>query len=324
MVKLGRRTFLCLAAGGAALSAVSRVAWADTYPSRPVRLIVGFPPGNASDIFARLIGQWLSTRLGQPFVVENRPGASSNTATEAVVRAPADGYTLLLVTSANAFNAAIYDNLKFNFIRDIAPVASICSSPHVTVVNPLVPAKTLPEFIAYAKANPGKINMASAGNGSAAHVFGELFKTMAGVDLVHVPYRGSFLADLVGGHVQVTFSPMPVVIEYIRAGKLRALAVTTATRSEALPDIPTVSDFVPGYEASTWFGVGAPRGTPAEIVDKLNTEINASLADPKLHARLADVGVEPTPMTPTGFRKLIADDTEKWGKVIQTAHIKPE
>ena len=288
--------------------------------------IVGFAPGGAADIVARLIGQWLSERLGQPFVIENRPGAGSNIATEAVVRAPADGYTLLLVTAANAINATLYDKLNFNFIRDIAPVASIIRVPLVMVVNPSVPAKTVPEFIAYAKANPGKINMASAGNGTAAHMAGELFKMMAGVDMVHVPYRGGGArahrsARRTGaGHVR----PHAASIEYIKAGKLRALAVTTATRSEALPDIPTVGEFVPGYEASAWFGVGAPKNTPAEIVDKLNKEINAALADPKIKARLADLGGTVLAGSPADFGKLIADETEKWGKVIRAANIKPE
>ena len=282
-MKLPRRQFLHLAAGAAALPAVSRIAWAQAYPTRPVRIIVGFAAGGAADIIARLIGQWLSERLGQPFVIENRPGAGSNIATEAVVRAPPDGYTLLLVGTANAINATLYDKLNFNFIRDIAPVAGIIRVPNVMVVNPSVPAKTVPEFIAYAKANPGKINMASGGIGTAAHVSGELFKMMAGVDMVHVPYRGAApaLTDLLGGQVQVMFASMPSSIEHIRAGKLRALAVTTATRSEALPDIPTVGEFVPGYEASAWYGVGAPKDTPAEIVDKLNKEINAASPIPR-------------------------------------------
>ena len=291
-MKLPRRKFLHLAAGAAALPAVSRVAWAQAYPTRPVRIIVGLPPGGATDIVARLIGQWLSERLGQPFVIENRPGAGTNIGTEAVVRAPPDGYTLLLVGRRNAINATLYDKLNFNFIRDIAPVAGIIRVPLVMVVNPSVPAKTVPEFIAYAKANPGKINMASAGIGTPGHVAGELFKMMAGVDMVHVPYRGAApaLTDLLGGQVQVMFGTTVSSIEHIRAGKLRALAVTTATRSEALPDIPTVGEFVPGYEASAVFGIGAPRNTPAEIVDKLNKEINAALADPKIKARLADLG----------------------------------
>ena len=280
-----------------------------------------FAPGGGADIIARLIGQWLSERLGQPFIIENRPGAGSNIATEAVVHAPADGYTLLLVSPANAINATLYDKLNFNFIRDIAPVAGIIRVPNVMVVNPSVPAKTVPEFIAYAKANPGKLNMASAGIGTAPHVAGELFKMMAGVDMVHVPYRGDgpALTDLIGGQVQVMFAAMPSSIEYIRAGKLRALAVTTATRSEALPDIPTVGDFVPGYEASGWYGIGAPKNTPAEIIDKLNKEINAGLADPKIKARLADLGGTVLPGSPADFGKLIADETEKWAKVIKFA-----
>ena len=323
---LPRRQFLHLAAGAAALPAVSRFAWAQTYPSRPVRMIVGFAAGGATDILARLIGQWLSERLGQPFVIENRPGAGSNIATEAVVRAPPDGYTLLLVGSPNAINATLYDKLNFNFIRDIAPVASIIRGALVMVVHPSVPAKTVPEFIAYAKANPGKINMASGGIGGITHIAGELFKMMAGVDMVHVPYRGvaPALTDLLGGQVQVIFANLAPSIEYIRAGKLRALAVTTATRSEALPDIPTVGEFVPGYEASSWFGVGAPKNTPAEIVDKLNKEINAGLADPKIKARLADLGGTVLGGSPADFGKLIAEETEKWGKVIRAANIKPE
>jgi len=323
-VKLPRRHFLHLAAGTAALPAVSRIARAQTYPTRPVHLIVGFPAGSGGDTLARLMGQWLSERLGQQVIVDNRPGAGSNIGTELVVRAPPDGYTLLMVVLTSAMSAMLYDNLNFNFIRDIAPVASFGRSPFVMVVNPSFPAKTVAEFIAYAKANPGKINMASSGNGSSAHVFGELFKAMAGVDLVHVPYRGSFFPDLLGGQVQVAFNPIPAVIGYIRAGELRALAVTSATRSEALPDILTVGDFVPGYEASGWEGVGAPRNTPAEIIDKLNKEMNAVLADPKTKARLADLGDLSTPMTPDEFRKFIADETEKWGKVIRAANIKAE
>ena len=291
-MKLPRRNFLHLAAGAAALPAVSRVARAQAYPTRPVRIIVPFAPAGSADIVARLIGQWLSERLGQPFVIENRPGAGTNIGTEAVVRAPADGYTLLLVGSSSAINATLYDKLTFNFIRDIAPVASIIRQPNVMLVNPSVPAKTVPEFIAYAKADPGKINMASAGNGSSSHVFGELFKMMAGVNIVHVPYRGGApaLTDLLAGQVQATFVPVPASIEYVRAGKLRALAVTTTTRSDALPDIPTVGDFVRGYEASGFVGLGAPKNTPAEIIEKLNKEINAALADPKIKARLADLG----------------------------------
>ena len=325
-MKLPRRNFLHLAAGAAALPAVSRVARAQAYPTRPVRIIVPFAPAGSADIVARLIGQWLSERLGQPFVIENRPGAGTNIGTEAVVRAPADGYTLLLAGSSSAINATLYDKLTFNFIRDIAPVASIIRQPNVMLVNPSVPAKTVPEFIAYAKADPGKINMASAGNGSSSHVFGELFKMMAGVNIVHVPYRGGApaLTDLLAGQVQATFVPVPASIEYVRAGKLRALAVTTTTRSDALPDIPTVGDFVRGYEASGFVGLGAPKNTPAEIIEKLNKEINAALADPKIKARLADLGGTVLPGSPAEFGKLVADETEKWGKVIRAANIKPE
>ena len=326
MMKLPRRKFLHLAAGAAALPAVSRVAGAQAYPTRPVRVIVGFTPGAATDIMARLIGQWLSDRLGQPFIIDNRPGAGSNIGTEAVVRAPADGYTLLLVSSSNAINATLYDKLSFNFLHDIAPVAGIIRSPLVMVVHELVPAKTVPEFIAYAKANPGKLNMASPGTGSSLHLSGELFKVMTGVNLVHVPYRGAgpALADLIGGQVQVMFPGTVSSIDHIRAGRLRALAVTTATRSPVLPDIPPVGDFVPGYDASNWFGIGAPKATPAEIVAKLNTEINAGLADPKMKARLADLGGTPLVGSPADFSRLIAEDTEKWAKVIRAANIKPE
>jgi tripartite-type tricarboxylate transporter receptor subunit TctC len=325
-MKLPRRIFLNLAAGAAALPAVSHIAWAQEYPTKPVRIIVGFAPGGGADIAARLIGQWLSERLGQSFVIENRPGAGSNIATEAVVRAPSDGYTLLLVSAPAAINATLYEKLSFNFIRDIAPVASISHVPHVMVVHPSFPAKTVPEFIAYAKANAGKINMASAGNGSTPHVAGELFKMMAGVNLIHVPYRsaGPALTDLLGGQVQVMFDNMASSIEHIRAGKLRPLAVTTTMRSETLPDVPTVSEFVPGYEVSNWFGVGAPKATPAEILDRLNKEINASLADPKLRARLADLGGTPLVGSPADFGKLIAAETEKWAKVIRAANIKPD
>ena len=325
-MKRPRREFLYLAAGAAALAAASRFATAQTYPTRPVRLIVGFPPGGATDIAARLMGQWLSERLGQQFVIENRPGAGSNIGTEAVVRAPPDGYTLFLAYSANAINATLYDKLNFNFIRDIAPVAGISRETSVMLVNPSVPAKTVPEFIAYAKANPGKINFASGGNGTPPHVFGELFKMMTGVNLVHVPYRGGApaLTDLLGGQVQVMFATPGTSIEYIRAGKLRALAVTTATRSEALPDVPTVGDFLSGFEASVWLGVGAPKNTPAEIIDRLNKEINGVLADPKIKARFADLGSTVRPGSPADFGKLIAEDTEKWAKVIKSAGIKAE
>jgi tripartite-type tricarboxylate transporter receptor subunit TctC len=325
-MKLPRRKFLHLAVGAAALPAVSRTARAQTYPTQPVRIIVGFGPGGVSDILARLIGQWLSERFGRPFVVENRPGAGTNVATEAVVRAPADGYTLLWLTSSNAINATLYEKLNFDFIRDIAPVASIVLVPSVMEVSSEFPAKTVPEFIARAKANPGKINMGAAGPGSSTHIFGELFKMMAGVNLVPVQYRssGPALTDLMAGQVQVMFDPLGSSIEYIRAGRLRALAVTTATRAEALPDVPTVGEFVPGYEASLWQGIGAPKSTPPEIVDRLNKEINAALADPKIKARLADLGSTPLAQSPDEFAKLIASDTEKWGKVIRAANIKAE
>jgi tripartite-type tricarboxylate transporter receptor subunit TctC len=326
MKKLPRRKFLHLAAGAAALPALSRIAWAQTYPTRPVRIIVGFPPGGVGDILARLMGQWLSDRLSQPFVIENRPGAGSNIGTEAVVRAPADGYALLLATPPNAINVTLYDKLNFNFIRDIAPVSGIIRVPLVMEVHPSVPVRTVPEFIAYAKANPGKINLGSGGNGTTTHVAGELLKLMAGIDMVHVPYRGGapMLIDLLGGQVQVTFDPMPSAIEYVRSGKLRALAVTTATRSEALPDLPTVADVLPGYEASTWYGVGAPRNTPSEIIAKLNIEINAALADPKMKARLADLGGMVLAGSAADFGKLIAEETEKWAKVVKFSGAKPD
>ena len=321
-----RRQFLHLAAGAAALPAVSRIARAQGYPTRPVRIVVPFAPGGSTDIIARLIGQWLSERLGQPFVIENRPGAGSNIGTEAVVNAPPDGYTLLLVGASSAINVTLYEKLNFNFLRDITPVAGIISIPFIMAVNPSFPAKTVSEFIAYAKVNPSKVNMGSGGNGTAGHLSGELFKMMAGVNMVHVPYRGEApaLTDMLGGQVQVMFATMPASIEYIRAGKLRPLAVTTATRLEALPDIPTVGDFVPGYEASAWQGIGAPKNTPAEIVDKLNKEVNAGLADPKMKARLADLGGTVIAGSPADFGKLIADETEKWGKVIRAANIKAE
>ena len=298
-MKVPRRQFLQLAAGAAALPVLTRITRAQAYPTRPVRIVVGFAPGGGQDIFARLIGGWLSERIGEPFVVENRTGAGGNIAAEAVVRAPADGYTLLLVGPPNAINATLYDRLKFNFIRDIAPVASIVRVPNVMVANPSIPTKTVPEFIAYAKANPGKVNMASGGTGSATHLYGELFKIMAGVNLVHVPYRGEgpALTDLLGGQVQVMFASMAASIEYVRAGTLKPLAVTTANRSEALPNLPTVADFVPGYEAISWYGIGAPKNTPAEIIDKLNSAIDAVLADPKLKARLADLGALVLPST---------------------------
>ena len=325
-MKLPRRRFLHLAAGAAALPAVSRIAWAQTYPTRPVRIITPTGPGGAPDILARLIGPWLSERLGQQFVVENRPGGGSNIGTEAVVRAPPDGYTLLLVSTTNAINATLYDKLNFVFLRDIAAVAGIISLPLVMVVNPLVPAKTVPEFIAHAKANPGKIGLGSPGIGTPPHVAGELFKMMAGVDLVHVPYRGggAVVSDLLGGQVQVLFGSTSLTVEQVRAGKLRALAVTGETRWEGLADTPTVGDFVSGYEASALFGLGAPKQTPAAIIDNLNREINAALDDPKLKTRLTDLGGTLLPGSPEKFGKLISDDTEKWGKVIRAANIKAE
>jgi tripartite-type tricarboxylate transporter receptor subunit TctC len=325
-MKLPRRKFLHLAAGAAALSAVSCCAWAQAYPTRPVRIIVPFAPAGDTDLVARLIGPWLSERLGQPFIIENRPGAGTNVGTEAVVRAPADGYTLLLASPPSAINATLYERLNFNFIRDIAPVAAVIRAPFVMELNPSVSAKTVPEFIAYAKGNPGKISMASAGIGSGPHLAGELFKMMSNVNMVHVPYRGQgpALTDLIGGQVQLYFAGIPSSIEYIRSGKLRALAVTTTTRSEALPDVPTLNDFLPGYEASFWGGFGAPKNTPAEIVDKLNREINAALVVPNVKARLADLGGTVLPGSPADFGKLIAAETEKWGKVIRTAGIKGE
>jgi len=323
-MKLARRKFLHVAAGAAVFSAAPRLASALDYPARPVRIIVGFPAGTSSDITARLIGQWLSERLGQQFIVENRPGAGTNIAAEAVVHATPDGHTLLWVTQTNTINATLYDRLNFNFIRDIQPVASILRVPAVMDVTPSFPAKTVPEFITYAKANPGKINYASPGIGSSVHVFGELLKMMAGVDLVVVHYRSSFFPDLLGGQVQATISPMPSSIDFIRAGRLRPLAVTTVLRQEVLPDVPTVGEFVAGYEATAWFGIGAPKNTSAEIIEKLNREINAGLADPKMKARLADLGGLPLPMTPFEFGKLVADETERWAKVIRAANIKPE
>jgi len=325
-MKFPRRRFLRVAAGAAALAAAPRIAGAQTYPTRSVRLIIGYTPGGSADLTARLVGQWLSERLGQPVVVESRPGAGTNIATEAVVHAPPDGYTLLLVAPANAINATLYEKLNHDFIRDIAPVAGLIRFPNVMEVNPSVPAKTVPEFIAYAKANPGKINMASSGNGSTIHVSGELFKMMAGVNMVHVPYRGGApaLTDLLGGQVQVMFDNLPTSIEYIRAGKLRPLAVTSATRSELLPDVPTVADFVPGYESSAWYGVGAPRNTPVEIIDRLNKEINAVLADPRMKARVADMGATLVASLPAEFGKLVADETEKWGNVVKFSGAKAD
>jgi tripartite-type tricarboxylate transporter receptor subunit TctC len=321
-----RRHFLHLAAGAAALPAVSRIARAQAYPSRPVRIIVGFAPGAGTDIVARLMGQWLSERLGQQFIVENRPGAASNIGTEVVVRAPADGYTLLIFGAPAAINATLYDKLNFNFIRDIAPVGSIGSVPNVIVVHPSVPAKTVPELITYAKGNPGRLNMASGGIGTPQHVAGELFKMMTGTNIIHVQYRGGApaLTDLLGGQVQVMFATMPSSIGYIRAGKVRLLAITSATRLDALPDVPTVAEFVPGFEASSWYGVGAPKNTPAEIIGMLNKEINAALADPKMSARFADLGGTPLVGSSADFGKHIAEETEKWAKVIRAANIKAE
>jgi tripartite-type tricarboxylate transporter receptor subunit TctC len=325
-MKLPRRNFLHLVADAAALAALSRVAWAQAYPTRPVRIIVGFPPGGGSDILARLMGQWLSERLNQAFVVENRPGAGANIATEAVVRAPADGYTLLLVGGFNAVNATLYDKVNFNFIRDITLVAGIMRTSNVVVVHPSSPAKTIPEFIAHAKTNPGRISMASPGIGTVSHMSGELFNMMTGVNMVHVPYRGDAPAvtDLISGQVQVMFSNTVSSIEHIRAGRLRALAVTTAMRSDALPDVPTVGEFVQGYEASAWWGFGAPKNAPKEIIDKLNQKINAGLADLKIKTRLAELGGTALAGSPADFGKLITDETEKWAKVIKFAGIKPE
>jgi tripartite-type tricarboxylate transporter receptor subunit TctC len=320
-----RRQFLHLAAGAAALPAASCIARAQAYPSRPVRIIVGFAAGSASDIVARLLGQLLSERLGQPFVVENRPGAGTNLATEAAVRAPADGYALLMVASANSITPTLYDRLNFNFIQDIAPIAGTNSNPYIMVVNPSLPAKTVPEFIAYAKTNPGKINMGSSGVGTVLHLSGELFKMMAGLDMVHVPNRsGGQLNDLIAGQVQVVFSPLPITVEQVRAGRLRALAVTSASRLEAMPDVPTLNEFLPGYETSGWNGVGAPKNTPAEIIEKLNKEINAGLASPGIKARFADLGLTALTGTPADFGKFIAAETEKWGKVIRALNIKAD
>jgi tripartite-type tricarboxylate transporter receptor subunit TctC len=325
-MKLPRRKFLHLAAGAAALPAVSRIARAQAYPSRPVRIIAPTGPAGAPDILARLIAPWLSERLGQQFVVENRPGSGNNIGTEAVVRAPPDGYTLLIVSSSNTINATLYDKLNFVFLRDIAPVAGLISLPFVMVVNPSVPAKTVAELAAYAKANPGKISFGSPGIGTPGHVAGELFKIMAGIEMIHVPYRGggAVMSDLLGGQVQVFFGTTSLTVEQVTAGKLRALAVTSATRWEGLPDVPTVGDFVPGYEATSLFGVGAPKATPVGIIDRLNREINAALEDPKLKTRLVELGGTLLPASPADFGKLVADDTEKWGKVIRTVNIKAE
>jgi tripartite-type tricarboxylate transporter receptor subunit TctC len=325
-MKLPRRRFMQLAAGAAALPAVPRLAWAQAHPTKPVRVVVGFGSGSSSDILARLVGQALSDGLGQPFVIENRGGAGGSLGAEAVVRAPPDGYTLLFCGSSDAINATVYDKLNFNFLRDIAPVASIASGPLVLVVHPSFPARTVPEFIAYAKANPGKVNFGSAGNGTVAQMAGELFKVMAGVDLIHVPYRGlaPALTDLLGGQVQAIFSTLPPSVANVRAGKLRALAVTSAARVEALPDLPTIGDFLPSYAATVLNGLGAPRNTPPYIVEKLNKEINGALTDPGMKAKLAELGNVPSAMTPDGFGKLLAEETEKWGKVIRAANIKPE
>ena len=321
-----RRKFLHVAAGAAAFPAISSMTWAQTYSSRSVRLIVPFPPGGPNDVFARLIGQWLSERLGQPFIIDHRPGAGGNIGTEVVVKAAPDGYTLLLINSNHTVNATLYDKLNYNFIRDIVPIVAIIRLPLVLVLNPLLPAKTLLEFIAHAKANPGKLNYASVGNGSTPHVAGELFKMMTGIDIVHVPYRGAVqaLTDLISGQVQAMFIVPGVVTEHIKAGKLCGVAVTAATRSDVLPDLPTVGSIVAGYDATTWFGIGAPKNMPSEIVDKLNKEINAALANPKIKAQLADLGGTALTLSPTEFAKLIADDTEKWGKVIRAANIKPD
>jgi tripartite-type tricarboxylate transporter receptor subunit TctC len=318
-MKLSRRHFLQLASGAIALPASSRLARAQTYPNRPVRLIIGYTPGGSADLTARLMGQWLSEKLGQSFVVENRPGASTNIATEAVLRAAPDGYTLLLVAPANAINATLYDKLNFNFIREVEPVAGLIRFPNVVVVNPSVPVKSIPELIAYAKANPGKLNMASSGNGSTIHMSGELFKMLTDINMVHVPYRGGApaLTDLIAGQVQVMFDNLPTCAEHVKSGKLRGLAVTSTTRSEVLPDLPTVADFLPGYEASAWYGLGAPKDTPAEIVDRLNKVVNEILADPKVKAKFSEYGAILLPGSTADFGKLLADETEKWGKVVK-------
>jgi tripartite-type tricarboxylate transporter receptor subunit TctC len=324
-LKLLRRQFLSLAGCAAALPVFSRFAWAEGYPARPVRMVVGFPAGQAADSLARIVAQSLAERLGQSFLIDNRPGAGGNIGTEVVVKAPADGYTILMeVVTANTINVSLYPDLNFNFVRDIAPVALIGGGAYVMAVNPAVPAKTIPEFIAYAKANPGKINMGSAGIGTPPHAFGELFKMMAGVDMVHVPYKGSYVPDLLSGQVQVVFSPIPTTVAQIRAGQLRALGVTTAKRSNALPDVPSIGEFVPGYDATGYFGVGAPKTTPADIIDRLNKTITAGVTDPTVKAKLVNLGVEPMPMTSAEFGKLIAEETEKWGKVVKTAHMKAE
>jgi tripartite-type tricarboxylate transporter receptor subunit TctC len=321
-----RRQFLHLAAGSAVLATATRFAWGETYPSHPVRVVVGFPPGGPTDVYARLIGEWLANRLGQPFVIENRPGAGSTIGIEAVVTSPADGYTLLLISSSAAISASYYKDLDFDLIRDIAPVCGIALVPMVMVVNPSVPAKTVPEFIAYAKANPGKIDMASVGNGTTPQMAGELFKLMAGVDLLHVPYHGAApaLTDLLGGRAQVMFESITTLVSYIQTGKLRALAVSTANRSPLLPAVPTIGEFLPGYEANTWFGIAAPKKTPADIVTLLNKQINAGLKDPTISTRLGDLGTTPLVGSPADFEKIFIGDTEKWAKLIKAANIKPE
>ncbi|QWG14905.1 tripartite tricarboxylate transporter substrate binding protein [Bradyrhizobium sediminis] len=325
-MRLPRRQFLHLAAGATLLPAVSGTAWAQSYPSRPIRLIVGYPPGGSADLTARLMGQWLSERLGQSFVIENRAGAGTNIATEAVVRAAPDGYTLLLVAPANAINATLYEKLNFNFLRDVEPIAGIIRFPNAVVVNPSVPVKSIPELIAYAKANPGKLNMASSGNGSTIHMSGELFKMLTGINMVHVPYRGGALAltDLIAGQVQVMFDNVPTCAEHIKSGKLRGLAVTSTTRSDVLPDLPTVADFLPGYEASAWYGLAAPKGTSPEIVATLNKAVNAILADPAAKARFTEIGAILLPGSAADFGKLVADETEKWGKVVKFAGARVE
>ncbi|MFO1110025.1 MAG: tripartite tricarboxylate transporter substrate binding protein [Bradyrhizobium sp.] len=318
-MKLSRRRFLRLASAAIAFPASSRLAYAQNYPSRPVRLIIGYTPGGSADLTARLMGQWLSEKLGQSFVIENRPGGGTNIATEAALRAPPDGYTLLLVAPANAINATLYEKLNFNFIQEVEPIAGLIRFPNVVVVNPSLPIKTIPELIAYAKANPGKLNMASSGNGSTIHMSGELFKMLTGINMVHVPYRGGApaLTDLIGGQVQVMFDNIPTCAEHVKSGKLRGLAVTSTTRSEILPDLPTVADFLPGYEASAWYGIGAPKGTPGEVVDRLNKTINEILADPKVKAKFSEYGAMLLPGSPADFGKLLAEETEKWGKVVK-------
>ena len=325
-MKLSRRSLLHLSAGVVALPALSCRARAQTYPARPIRLIIGYTPGGSADITARLTGQWLSERLGQSVIVESRPGGGTNIATEAVVRAPPDGYTLLLVAPANAINATLYDKLNFEFLRDIVPVAGIIRFPNVVDVNPSLPIKSIPELIAYAKTNPGKLNMASSGNGSTIHMSGELFKMMTGINMVHVPYRGGApaLTDLIAGQVQVMFDNLPTSAEHVKSGRLRGLAVTGTARSHVLPDLPTVADFLPGYEASAWYGLGAPRNTPAAVIDRLNDAVNAILADPTSQGRFAELGASLLPGSPADFGKLLADETEKWGKVVKFAGAKPD